>query len=104
MGQMLVAADMLVGPMREIVIVGDPDHLETARALADLRHRFLPNQVTACRAPDRVDAPGPLQPAFRGKTLQASEPTIYVCENFACQAPVSGPDAGPNIRNEASPR
>ncbi len=104
MGQMLVAADMLVGPMREIIIVGDPHRPETAGALADLRRRYLPNQVTACRAPDCVDAPGALQPAFRGKTLVQAEPTIYVCENFACQAPISGPDAVPDLSTKASRR
>ena len=100
MGQMLVAADMLVGPMREIVVLGDLQRVETAETLTDLRRRYLPNQVTACRTPDRINAPGVLEPIFRGKTMLAAEPTVYVCENFACQNPLSGADAVRQAWNE----
>jgi hypothetical protein len=34
-----------------------------------------------------------MESAFRGKTMLAAEPTVYICENFACQAPVSGVEA-----------
>jgi uncharacterized protein len=100
MGQMLIAADMQVGPMCEIVLLGDASQGDTARVLADLRHRYLPNHLVACRTPDRAGQPGALEKAFRGKTVLAAEPTVYICENFACQAPVSGVKAVLRAWNE----
>ena len=100
MGQMLIAADMQVGPMREIVLLGDASQGDTARVLADLRCRYLPNHLVACRTPDRTDQPGALEKAFRGKRLLAAEPTVYICENFACQAPVSGAEAALQAWND----
>jgi hypothetical protein len=90
MGQMLSAADMRLGPMAEIAIVGDPAQADTAAALADLRRRYVPKRVLACRAPGSQAGTPYLVPLFQGKEVVGEEPTVYVCENFACQAPVSG--------------
>jgi hypothetical protein len=93
MGQMLAAADMLAGPLPEIAIIGDPRRGDTAAVLSDLRRRYLPNRVLACRAPGQEGGSPHLAPLFRGKSLSGDEPTVYLCENFACQAPVSGREA-----------
>jgi hypothetical protein len=90
MGQMLSAAEMQLGPLPEIAIVGDPREGATAAAVADLRCRYLPNRVLACRKPGDQGSSPHLAPLFHGKTLAGEEPTVYVCENFACQAPVTG--------------
>jgi uncharacterized protein len=103
MGQMLIAADMLVGPMREIVVLGDASQGDTARVLADLRRRYLPNHLVACRTPDRAGQPGALEKAFRGKTMLAAEPTVYICENFACQLPSPAQKAALRAWNELTP-
>jgi uncharacterized protein YyaL (SSP411 family) len=91
-GQMLLALDMYLGPTPEIVIVGDPKSAATQQILADLRRRFLPNKIVALRAPDAHDEPT-LDPMFAGKQMLSGQPTVYVCQNFACQAPVAGVDA-----------
>ncbi|MEX0977901.1 MAG: thioredoxin domain-containing protein, partial [Pirellulales bacterium] len=89
--QMLLALDMYFGPAPEIVILGDVDNPDTAAVLQALRHRYLPNRVVACRAPD---SKGPtsavLDPLFAGKTLTGEQPAVFICENFACQSPVVG--------------
>ena len=90
LGQLLSAADMRLGPMPEIVVAGDPTQAETAAVLADLRQRYLPNRVLACRVPGDQEDPPQLAALLRGKDVTADEPTAYVCENFACQTPVSG--------------
>jgi len=90
--QMLMAAMLEIGPVREIAILGDPQSPETAAVLSDLRKRFIPDCVVACRRPG--DAGGSaLDPLFAGRELRPPEPTVFVCENFACQAPISGPAA-----------
>ncbi|MCA9228017.1 MAG: thioredoxin domain-containing protein, partial [Planctomycetales bacterium] len=91
-GQMLIAADMWLGPFVEIAILGDPAEAATRDALSGLRRSFLPNAVWAVR--DSVGSAGStahLGALFAGKTATEREsPTVYVCENFACQAPVTG--------------
>ncbi len=92
-GQMLLAIDLLQGATPEIVLVGDPQHPETAAALAALRHTFLPRKVVACRPSTAITSPGALAPMFEGKVANSAQPVAYVCENFTCQTPVVGRDA-----------
>ena len=87
-GQMLQALDLFNGPTPEIVIVGNVQHADTAAAVASLRKHFLPNKVVACR--EEPTSSGPLAPLFEGKASQGEEPAVYVCQDFACQAPVFG--------------
>lgn len=106
MGQMLAAADMQLGPTPELALLGDPTAADTTAVLSDLRRRYLPNQVVACRS--RADNGGTphLNALFEGKSAVDGEPTVYVCENFACQAPVSGRHEISQLwtRLEAGPR
>jgi uncharacterized protein YyaL (SSP411 family) len=91
-GQLLIAFDFWLGPTPEVVIVGDPASAETARAIADLRRRFVPNKVVACRA-QANDGSAALSALFAGKSAGGAAPAVYVCQNFSCQAPVSGVEA-----------
>jgi uncharacterized protein YyaL (SSP411 family) len=83
--QWLSALDFAVTPTREIALVGDPG-AEDTRALAEVVFAgFRPHQVVALVRPGE-DSPVPLladRPALDGKA------TAYVCENFACQMPVT---------------
>lgn len=93
-GQMLIALDMFLGPTQEMVLLGDPDSADTVAVLANLRGRFLPNKVVAMRRPDKaatqLSQSTALDPLFAGKQVSGKATTLFVCENFACQAPVSG--------------
>jgi uncharacterized protein YyaL (SSP411 family) len=91
--QMLLAASMWIGPLREIVVIGDPHGADTAAALTDLRTRFVPEYVLACRAPEEAGVSRALDPIFAGKKLLPPAPTVFLCQNFTCQAPVSGKEA-----------
>ena len=90
-GQLLVALDMYLGPMPEIVIFGDPATSDTNQALQALRGRYLPNRVIACRATEDSGS-ATLSPLFQGKQSSSTGPTVYVCQDFTCQAPVTGAD------------
>jgi uncharacterized protein YyaL (SSP411 family) len=92
-GQMLAALDFQLGPTPEIVILGgdDPD---TTAALSDLRHRYVPNKVVGFRkSSDESTQTSPLAPLFSGKTPLTPPPTVFICENFTCQAPSGGMQA-----------
>ena len=87
--QMLLALDMVLGPTPEIVILGDPAEKDTAEVLRALANHYIADRVVACRSPG-AGTGGPLDPLFEGKALTGDPPAVFVCENFACQAPVCG--------------
>ncbi len=93
-GQLLIAADMAIGPLHEIVVLGRKDEDLTAAVLSDLRRRYIPNRLLACR--ERAEYPDGsryLDALFASKAAESASPTVYVCQNFTCQRPVSGRDA-----------
>ena len=78
MPQMLVANIFAAAPPMEIVLAGP----ESPEMLAALRQRFLPNAVVM-----RGEQAPTAMPAVDGRA------TAYVCENYACQLPVTSADA-----------
>jgi uncharacterized protein YyaL (SSP411 family) len=79
-GWALCALDLHLSPPRELAIVGGPDS-EVARAALN---GFDPNAVVAFGPADDI-------PLLEGKALVDGRPAVYVCERFACQAPVTDP-------------
>ncbi len=77
-GWALCALDLHLSPPRELAILGGPD---TGVARAALRG-FEPNAVVAFGPADDV-------PLLEGKALVDGRPAVYVCERFACLAPVT---------------
>ena len=77
----------------ELVVLGDPHDAATQSLLRAIHQRFLPNKLLALRksqAAGEHRSPA-LAELFAGKAvLQTGEPTLFVCENFACQAPLNG--------------
>jgi hypothetical protein len=82
----LSVVDLLIGPIREVAIVGDPS---TAGALLDelFMARYVPNMVTAIGADDAA----PNVPLLAGRTMIGGQATAYVCERFTCRLPTSDP-------------
>jgi uncharacterized protein len=80
LGHALSALDLYFSPPRELAIVGPPDS-EVARAALE---PFQPNTVVAVGPAEGV-------PLLAGKGLVDGKPAVYVCENFACQAPATEP-------------
>ncbi|HKD93656.1 MAG TPA: thioredoxin domain-containing protein [Gaiellaceae bacterium] len=79
-GWALCALDLHLSPPRELAIVGGPDS-DVARAAM---RGFDPNAVVAFGPADNI-------PLLEGKTLVDGSPAVYVCERFACRAPVTDP-------------
>jgi uncharacterized protein len=81
-GWALCALDLYLSPPRELAIVGAPQDEVARAALAP----FDPNAVVAFGPSDDV-------PLLAGKSQVDGKPAVYVCERFACQAPVTDPSA-----------
>ncbi|HEY3462975.1 MAG TPA: thioredoxin domain-containing protein [Gaiellaceae bacterium] len=77
-GWTLCALDLHLSPPREVAIVGGPDSDVSRAALRG----FDPNAVVAFGPADDV-------PLLEGKTLVDGSAAVYVCERFACRAPVT---------------
>jgi len=86
---MLCGVDFAAGPTQEIVIAGDPSAADTKAMLDALRGMFLPSSVVLLRAGDAGIAE--LAPFTRELEAVDGKATAYVCENFACQLPVTTP-------------
>ena len=88
---LLTAADFLMHPTREIVIVAPRDSGELASLLDQVHARFVPNKVLAAVAPDAADRSAVEQmiPLLAHKSMVAGKATVYVCENRTCKNPVT---------------
>jgi uncharacterized protein len=79
-GWAMCALDLYLSQPRELAIVGDPRSAVARRALV----HYEPNAVVAFGPAEDV-------PLLEGKGLVDGEPAVYVCERFACRAPVTDP-------------
>jgi uncharacterized protein YyaL (SSP411 family) len=80
-GHLLQALDFHLSPVREVALVGD-DTRELERVV---RGAFRPDVVLA--GGDGEDDGG--VPLLTGRSARDGAATAYVCERFACQAPVT---------------
>jgi uncharacterized protein YyaL (SSP411 family) len=78
----LCALDLHFSPPREVAIVGSPEDEVAKAALAG----FEPSTVVAFGPSEDV-------PLLEGKARVDGKPTVYVCERFACRAPITDPAA-----------
>jgi uncharacterized protein len=77
-GHALTALDLHFSTPRELAIIGPVDAPVARAALEPFQ-------------PDTVVAVGPSEeiPLLAGKTFVHGKPAVYVCERFACQAPIT---------------
>jgi uncharacterized protein len=86
-GHALCALDLYLSPPRELAIVGPREEEATRELTRAALGEWQPNTVVA-----RSDGEGEEQVALlAGKGLVEGRPAVYVCESFACQAPVTDP-------------
>ena len=91
--QMLVALEFSLTKPKQIVVAGKPDADDTRALLSEVHRLFLPDTILLL-------ADGAEGQNFLGEKLAelkemqpvAGRAAAYVCENFACQAPVTSAD------------
>ena len=79
---MLRALDFHLSPTREVALVGD----DLAELTAVVREQSRPHLVLAGGS-EGTEEP----PLLTGRAMVDGRPAAYVCENFACQLPVTDP-------------
>jgi len=88
-GQALLALDFVLGPSHEIVLCDGASQSDADALWIALHRRFVPNKLTLRTLIDGK-VPDLLEQLLGGKAAVNGEPTAYVCDHGACQAPVTG--------------
>ena len=89
-GQSLIALDFLLAPAREFAVIAGADPTALPAALAVIARQFDPHKVVA-PAPSAVSPRlAEFVPLLADRPARDGQVTTYVCENFACQAPLVG--------------
>jgi uncharacterized protein YyaL (SSP411 family) len=83
---MLCAVDFYTQQPREIVVVGIPDAAETTALLRQIRQTYLPNRTLSLVDPAHTEH---LPSLLQGKGQLDGRPTVYVCHQRTCSAPVT---------------
>ncbi|HWQ83565.1 MAG TPA: hypothetical protein VN363_03300, partial [Anaerolineales bacterium] len=84
----LQAAYALIHPYQEVALVGDLSSLAAQELLDLLWDTYRPRIVLAA---SNVPIPENSPPLLQDRPLLNEQPSVYVCENFICQRPVTRP-------------
>ena len=85
-GSLLQALEAHTSPMREIAIVGDFERDDTKALVKVLNSRFMPHLAVVV-----APAGESYLPVLEQREMLGGLSTAYVCENLACQLPVTTP-------------
>jgi uncharacterized protein YyaL (SSP411 family)/aryl-alcohol dehydrogenase-like predicted oxidoreductase len=85
----LTVADFLLEGPVELALIGTPGEEGFEALRREVGRRYLPNRIIAHHDPSSGAADD--LPLLAGKGLVGGNAALYVCRDFACQAPVTGP-------------
>ena len=90
--QMLCALELALEPPRHVVLAGDPASGELRALAAVLHERLGPRRLLLCADGGAgQEWLASRAPWIAAMTPRAGQATAFVCEEFACKAPVSDP-------------
>jgi len=90
-GQCLVVLDAVLAPSEEFAVIAGSDPAEARRALLAIHERFRPHKVVAPSSGGEASSKlAELVPLLKDRPGREGRVTTYICEGFACQAPVVG--------------
>jgi uncharacterized protein YyaL (SSP411 family) len=87
--QMLCAVAFSLSSPAQVVLAS-PDKEEAQAFAAELGRHFLPHNVVAFSQPGVTESELPeLTPLISGKVAIEGKPTVYICEEYTCKAPIT---------------
>jgi uncharacterized protein YyaL (SSP411 family) len=89
--QALAALDFALGPSKEIVISGEKRLESTKKFLEIIRGKYIPNKVIILNQPEK-DQLEIISPFVQSYEPLDKKTTIYICENYKCNMPLTDPD------------
>jgi len=84
---MLCSLDLYLRKPKEIVVIGNREDTNVAELVSRIHSVYLPNKSLQLAGPDQ--SLEKVSPLLQGKTQLDGKPTVYVCHNFTCSAPVT---------------
>jgi len=87
---LLGALDRAVHPSIEIAVVGEPSDPAATALVREVSTRIVPGSVLLSAAPSVGTE---LSPLLQHREMLDGAPTAYVCRDYACELPVTEPDA-----------
>jgi uncharacterized protein YyaL (SSP411 family) len=100
-GQSLIALDFLLGPTRELAVIGGADAGEFRAVLEAIATPFLPHKVVAPATPEQASQLAEMVPLLADRAPREGRTTTYICEHFACREPVVGVEGFTEALREA---
>ena len=90
-GHWFCALDFYLTKPLEIAVLGRPGDPATKALMKVINEHYFSNKVLAVKNPEepaQIDIP-----QLRDRAMLDNKPTVYVCENFVCNTPVTEPEA-----------
>jgi uncharacterized protein YyaL (SSP411 family) len=91
--QMLVAHLFSLARPKQAIVAGEPGEAGTLELLRVLHSRFLPNTISMLVSESSRSALAAAVPAVEEMRARDGRAAAYVCEDFACELPVTEADA-----------
>jgi len=85
--QLLIDVDFTLSPSMEIILAGSFENPEVQEMLDEINHRFIPNKIVMMNTGDKEIVA--LAAHLKDKVLLNGKPALYLCQDYACQKPVS---------------
>lgn len=98
----LAVVDLFLEGSVELALIGAPREAEYEALRREVGRHYLPNRIIAHHNPTEGDPPD--FPLLRGKRLVDGRAALYVCRNFACQAPITDPAQAAELLDGAARR
>ena len=86
----LMVVDLLLNGPIEFALVGQTGESTYEQLRTKVNQHFTPNRIIAYQNGEEVETTHPL---LKGKTLVGGKAALYLCRNFACEAPITDPEA-----------
>jgi hypothetical protein len=92
--KMLWNVSHLVYPEKELAVIGKKNSSPTQNLIRTIRKHFIPNHILALSDPENKNTQKVFSriPLLKNKKLINGQSTVYVCEDYQCQNPVTSPD------------
>ena len=91
-GHWLGALDFYLSSPPEIAVIGPREDAATQALLDCIYRSYIPNKVLAGYNPSDEDSYSDI-PLLEDKDMWHGSPTVFVCQNYVCQQPVTEPEA-----------
>lgn len=93
----LMAVDLLLNGPIELALVGQVGESQYEELRTEVHQHFIPNRIIAHQNDEDAEITHPL---LRGKTLVDGKAALYLCRNFACEAPITIPQSVASAINQ----